>query len=487
MFIDCLPWINYNQMGYIMKIHNRYKKWMALAMVGIGSFKLANAQEQKTLLLSEAVQTGIINYQSIQAKQNYVRSSAALVENTKNQYLPNVIGSIQQAYGTINGQFGAYSPYGAAGVASAGPNYTSQSWNAAFGSVYVINTNWEAFTFGRKKAEVNYAISQLNRDSADVEQERFVQSVRISGAYLNLLVAQTLIKNAQANLERANYIRDVVMARTVNGLNPGVDSSIVNAEVSNAKLVLYDAINNEQQYNNQLAQLINASTIHYITDSTFLKDIPKTYSTAMTVDQNPQVKFYQSRVLQSNSLANYYSKSILPSINLFGIFQSKGSGFKSDYTPISNEDYTTSYLSGINPSRTNYAAGVSIAWNFLSPLKIKQRVISQRFISSGLQNETDLVSTQLKDQLYYSDQRIETSLQKFREAPIQYKSASDAYNQKSVLYKNGLTNIVDLQQALYLVNRAETDQSVAYVNVWQALLQKAAASGDFDLFIKQAR
>ncbi len=469
-----------------MKIHYRSNKWMALILICISSVKIAAAQEQKTLLLSEAVQTGVDNYQSIQAKQNYLRSSAALIENTKNQYLPNVLGSLQHSFGTINGSFGPFSAYGAAGVGSSGPAYQSQSWNAAFGSVYIINTNWEAFTFGRKKAEVNYAVSVFNQDSADVQQEKFVQSVRISGAYLNLLVAQTLIKNAQANLDRANYVRDVVMARTINGLNPGVDSSIVNAEVSNAKLVLYDAINNEQQYNNQLAQLINASTIHYITDSTFLKNIPQVFTTQMTVDQNPQVKFYQTRVEQSKSLSNYYAKSILPSLNLFGVFQSKGSGFKNDYSPVTT-DYTTSYLSGINPTRTNYVAGVSIAWNFLSPLKIKQRVISQNFISKGLQNEYDLINTQLKDQLYYSNQQIENSLNKFHEAPIQYKSAEDAYVQKSVLYKNGLTNIVDLQQALYLVNRAETDQSVAYVNVWQALLQKAAASGDFDLFIKQAR
>jgi hypothetical protein len=44
-----------------------------------------------------------------------------------------------------------------------------------------------------------------------------------------------------------------------------------------------------------------------------------------------------------------------------------------------------------------------------------------------------------------------------------------------------------VQQALYNLNRAETDMSVAYINVWQALLLKAAASGDFDLFIKQVK
>ncbi|HSC39759.1 MAG TPA: hypothetical protein VLD19_17865, partial [Chitinophagaceae bacterium] len=86
-----------------------------------------------------------------------------------------------------------------------------------------------------------------------------------------------------------------------------------------------------------------------------------------------------------------------------------------------------------------------------------------------------------------SDQRIANSLQSVQEVPLQYKAAADAYNQKSVLYKNGLTNIIDLQQALYALNKAETDNSVAYVNVWQALLLKAAASGDFDLFIRQVR
>ena len=73
------------------------------------------------------------------------------------------------------------------------------------------------------------------------------------------------------------------------------------------------------------------------------------------------------------------------------------------------------------------------------------------------------------------------------EVPIQYKAASDAYIQKSVLYKNGLTNIVVVQTALFSVNKAETDMSVAFIQVWQALLLKAAASGDFNLFLGQVR
>ncbi|PTS98644.1 transporter, partial [Pedobacter sp. HMWF019] len=47
------------------------------------------------------------------------------------------------------------------------------------------------------------------------------------------------------------------------------------------------------------------------------------------------------------------------------------------------------------------------------------------------------------------------------------------------------TTMVDLTQALYTLNRAETDRDIAYNNVWQALLLKSAALGNYDLFINE--
>ena len=131
--------------------------------------------------------------------------------------------------------------------------------------------------------------------------------------------------------------------------------------------------------------------------------------------------------------------------------------------------------------------GLGISWNLISPVKINQQVKAQQFISAAYENEYDLVTTQLKDQLILSDQQIANSLKSIKEAPLQLKAATDAYIQKTALYKNGLSDIVDVQQALYALNRAQTDISVAYINVWQALLLKAAASGDFNLFINQVQ
>lgn len=442
--------------------------------------------QQPTLWLSGAIKTGLNNYQSIQAKQHYLQASSAQVQNVKNDYLPNVIAGLQQNYGTINGQFGPMAP-AVTGVSSAGPGYGKQSWAAAFGALYVINTNWEAFSFGRKQSRIDAANAQVKRDSADLFQEQFIQSVKISSAYLNLLIAQRLILNAQSNLDRTNAVRKVVMARTLSGLNPGVDSSIANAEVSRATLALIDATGNEQQLRNQLAQLLNASPAPFVLDSAFLGNMPAFYQTDFDIRQNPQAKFFASRIYQSNLSETTIRKTILPGVNLFGIFQSRGSGFDYNYTPDYPDRYSKSYFTGINPSRSNYVAGLSVSWNIMSPAKIKQQAAAQHFITQAYESEYDLVNTQLKDQLILSDQRIENALQACKEVPRQYKAASDAYLQKTVLYKNGLANIVDLQQALYAVNKAETDIGVAFINVWQALLLKAAASGDFDLFLKQVK
>jgi len=449
--------------------------------------------QQEKLNLTAAIQLGLKNYQTIQAKRNYYYASSALLQNTKNEYLPNLIASIQQDYGTVNGQFGPLGAVGIAGaggglaVASAGPPYNGQSWNAAFGAMYLATVNWEFFTFGRFRSKIKMAETQVLRDSADLTQEQFIHSVRVSSAYLNLLVAQRLIQVAESNLDRTISIQKTVKARTRTGLNAGVDSSLASADVSRAKLVVIDARNNEQQTRNLLAQYLNVEPNPFVLDTTYFTKIPTEFTTTSDITHNAQILYFKSRLELSNQTALFLKKSILPGFNFFSVLQTRGSGFNYNYFPAVPDSYSSGYWDGVNPSRTNYLLGFSLSWNVMSIPKIRQQANAQRFVSAAYQNEYDLIATQLRDQLILADQRIENSLQSVSEVPVQYKAASDAYVQKSVLYKNGLATIVELQQALYSLNRAEADVIVAYMSVWQSLLQKAAASGDFSLFINQAR
>ena len=471
----------------IRQVRISFSDKFCVVIAGILFLQAARAQEPISISLVDAIEKGIKSYPALKAKQNYVDAAHALIRNTRNEYLPNVITSLQQSYGTVNTQFGPQAAVGVLGVASSGPIANQQNWNAAFGSSYIISTNWEVFTFGRLKSRVCLSDAQAQRDLADLDQERFLHQVRIAGSYLNLLIARQLVESGRSNLKRSETIQQTVRARTLSGLNPGVDSSLANAEVSRSRLSLIEFSTNEQTIERQLAELLGIHPDEKVSpeDTSFFSKLPEQLYMDTEVDENPQIKFYQSRIAFANAVTKMTGKSILPGITLFGIYQARASGFNNTYNSESGNGYSGRYLDGINPSRYNYVAGVSLTWNLISPLKVRQQVKAQQFLAAGAENEYEQLSRQLEHQLILSEQRIKNTVESAMEVPVQYKAAADAYLQKSVLYKNGLTTIVDLQQALDALNRAEIDKRVAYINVWQALLFKAAASGDFDLFIDQ--
>ncbi len=445
----------------------------------------ATGYGQKILTLKEAVETAVNNYPSIKAKANYANASRAAVEQTKREALPNFILSIQQDYGTINGQNGPLYGLGGYGVASSGAALPSQNWHAGFGGLYLTNVNWDFFAFGRVKERVKAAQSYTTRDENDQQQELFQHQVRTAAAYLNLLAAQRITRSQQYNLNRADTIKTVVTARAKNGLIAGVDSSQANAEVSNARTALILAKDAEQERANQLAMLMGIQQQDFVLDSLFINKVPAVFiDTAATV--HPLLQYYKSRIEVSEQQLRYIKTLKYPSFSLFGVFQTRGSGFSSNYI-TDQTAYTHDYLDGIKPTRSNYLLGVGATWNITSLSRVKQQEKAQSFVSKGLQEEYNTINLQLKAQQSLAETKITNAIANYREAPVQVKSASDAYLQKSVLYKNGLTNIIDVTQTLYALNRAETNRDIAYSNVWQSLLLKAASLGDFSLFINQVK
>ena len=445
------------------------------------------AHGQQVLTLKDAVQTALNNYSSIKAKSNYVNASRAAVTEANREYLPDLSVSFQQNYGTIKGQSGPMYGFRGLGVASAGPALPSQNWNASFGALYLANVNWDLFAFGRAKERIRIAQSVLSRDVNDLAQEQFQHQVRVAGTYLNLLAAQRIVRVQENNLNRALAIRNVVVTRAKNGLNAGVDSSLANAEVSAARISLTNAIDYEAVQSNQLAELMGVAPVNFVTDTVFVTRIPnRLLDSAATASQDhPLLKYYQSRVAVSNEQTKYFRTLSYPAFSLFSVFQGRGSGFRNNYGALDMKAYSPDYFNGVKASRSNYLVGVGMIWNLTSPLRIQQQVASQKFVSKALQNEYELTEQRLRDQMALSTTRMKNALENYHEAPTQVKAASDAYLQKSVLYKNGLSNIVDLTQALYALNRAESDRDIAFSNVWQALLLKAAASGDLGIFMNE--
>ncbi|MHA4843012.1 TolC family protein [Flavitalea antarctica] len=441
-----------------------------------------NAKSQ-VLTMEEALQTAIANYRTIQAKQNYLGASKANEKYSRREALPNFTLAAQQGYGTVNGQNGPLYGFGGLGVASSGLPLPNQNWNAAFGALYLANFNWDFFAFGRVRKRIEVATKEVEREEKDYQQELFQHQVRVAGAYLNLLAAQRLTLSWEKNLARADTFKLVVTARAKNGLIAGVDSSLANAELSSARLQLIRSKDAEQEMANRLAVLMGIPDKELIADTVFITRIPSILQTpSPDPATHPILGWYQKRIEVSDAQTKYLRKLSLPVFSMFSVIQTRGSGFRSNYAQDQTA-FNQNYLKGIEPSRSNYLVGIGVSWNLTNPLRVSQQVASQNFISSAMRDEFELTNQQIKAQLALAEIKIANALATYQEAPLQVKAASDAYLQRTVLYRNGLTTIVDVTQSLYALNRAETDRDIAYNNVWQAFLLKAAAGGDFQMFI----
>jgi outer membrane protein TolC len=451
-------------------------------VISLYGFK-ANTQ---VLTIKDAIQNSLNNYGTIKAKATYLQASRSSVKQASLEYLPNLNFAAQQAYGTVNGQFGPLIASGGLNAGSAGPPFASQNWAAAFGGLYLANVNWDFFSFGRARERVRVAQEEVMRAASDLEQERFQHEVRVAAAYLNLLAAQRLKLSQQRNLERASAFRMVVVVRAKNGLNAGVDSSLANAELSNARIALTNAQDYEQQQAAQLAQLMGVDGQNYLLDTVFINRLPAVLKDSSGLSEtHPVLKYFRSRIEVSRQQEKYYDRFKYPVFSLIGVLQSRGTGFQSHYSEQYPDAYTHNFWDGVKPVRSNYLIGVGVSWNITTLKRVHQQVSTQELVSRALQNEYELANQQLRAQLVLADQRIQNAIANFIEAPVQMKAATDAYLQKTVLYRNGLANIVDVTQALYTLNRAETDRDISNNNVWQALLLKAAARGDFNLFMKE--
>ncbi|ANI89426.1 transporter [Arachidicoccus ginsenosidimutans] len=446
-----------------------------------GSAYFSHAQQ--ILTLRDAIDLAVKNYPSIKAKNAYAKASQSLVDESKREALPNVNFSAQQYYGTVNGQYAPAYGFGGLGAASSGPTFDKQNWNSAFGSLYLANVNWDFFSFGKYKEKTKVAQSVANIDSKDYQQEIFQQQVKVSGAYLNLVAAHQLVYDYEQNLARTDSVRQLVIRRAVTGLVAGVDSSQANAQYSSAKITLIQAIDNEEQQKHNLSLLLGVDTSTFEVDTTFISKLPQLQVEDYSVDSanHPILQYYKSRIAASEEQTKYLKSQYYPTFSLVGVLQTKGSGFGNDYAN-NPSDYTHNYWDGVKPARGNYLLGIGVTWNITQPFRLSKSVAAQKWQSEGLQQEYNLASEQINTQLKIAKDKMTNALTIYNEVPYQITAAQDEYTRANTLYKNGLTNMVNVTQASYDLINAETNKDIANNNIWQALLLKAAAAGDFGVF-----
>jgi outer membrane protein TolC len=458
-------------------------KLKLIASVILVSLCYLNSYSQ-VLKLKDALYRTQDQYDKIKAKQQLVDASAQNTAFQKQQYLPDLTLSAQQSFGTINVQHGPMYAYGGLSSAATSMPLAEQNWNAAFGSLYFANINWNVFSFGRIKNQVELGSKKELTAKADLQQEIFQQQIKVSAAYLNLLASQRIKFVQKKNTERAQVFYEMTNARAKSGLIPEVDAQLAKAEWSNAKSLQIKAYDKELEWSKQLAVLINDDFKIYQLDSLYSTSLPNNVleTAEGNIEKHPYLQWQQSKINESEKSIEVLKTHKKPNVSAFGVVQGRGSGFEANYAQ-DNSAYSPSYLKGVGIDRGNYLLGISLSWNITNIFRFNTKIKEQQFLIRSLQYTFDAQQKELKTLSHQANEQLKNAYLNFDETEIQLEAAALAHKQQTALYENGLSTLVDFTQALYGLNRAEIEYEIAQNNVWQALLLLASAQGDIQILI----
>lgn len=458
---------------------------IALLCVTLGSFGQSN-DSSRVLTLKETLEIAKENYPSIRMKRAEKEASLYDLKSAQNNYLPGLVVQGQILNGTSNQVRGPFFPNEGMAIPVSGglkPNgYTATSTWTSYATGFV---NWKFFNFGKFKTQVDAARAGTVAAEADYQNEVFQQLIKVGDAYFLSLMANDMLKSQRANLARVKALKDVTSAYTQSGLKPGVDSSLVNAEYSKAILQLLETqrVASEQEVYLKELMGLKSNSIISLDSTIYFNNQPKTFEVNSEYSNNPRLIFLKSIVDVNEAKIKSIRRREYPSISMIAGSWARGSGIGDQVQPNGDFSYDKSFSSGVGfRPYLDWMVGVSTIWNITTLFKTGNEAKVQRQVATMAQERYNEETLRVESELERARLRYDASLEAARQAPIQLKAAQDAYAQARARYDAGLATILELTQTFALLNRAEVDASMARGNVWRAVIQFAAASGNMSIF-----
>jgi outer membrane protein TolC len=396
----------------------------------------------------------------------------AQAAETRSNWLPNLKLNYQADIGTNNNVAGPYFGFGIIPSDSRGVRTTNNT-TAVSANVGVAALDWEVYNFGAYGAQNKVANSDIRVQQSQFANSKYQLQAYTIGNYLLLMRLQNFLDIQSRNIQRNVEIRRSVQSLAKSGVRAGVDTSIAEAELSKARLNYIELANQVKQVQLQLSAVSGLPYQSIVPDTTAETALIAQPASLQSIDQDtvnhPLINYYRSVYQNSLQRENLVKKSYNPKIMLEGAVWGRGSS-------VDANDHFNSLSTGWGFDRNNYLVGVGISYNLFDlrrrQLKLRTQKAETSYNAHKLQEQKQLLAVNANQ----ADVELETARQRLQEIPHQLRAANDGYRQKLSLYKNGLTDIIELNAALNILYRAETDYAQAKYSYSSALFQKAVTN-----------
>lgn len=437
------------------------------------------AQEPVDLTLTRAVESAAKHYPSIRVSAEQVSAAAAGIRLARTAYLPRIDALAQVNRATRNNVFGLTLPQNVISPIS-GPVIGSNNGGSVWGSAAGVLVTWEPFDFGLRGANIRTAAALRAQAQAAEKRTQFDVAVAAAESYLTLVAAVETAKAAEAGVDRAMSVSQVVAAQVNAELRPGADKSRTEAEVAAARTQLIQAQQAADIARVTLQQFTNLDAKALPLRSGRLTDLPPERVGPSTPDltANPTTREQNASVEQAVAQLRALERSYFPRFALQASAYARGTGAEIDGTRLGGAN-------GLAPNVQNYALGFTVTFPILDLPSLRAREAEQAAVIRARRAQADQLAIDLKAQWSRAAVSLENARRIAANTPVQTIAARDASAQAKARYEAGLATIDQVAEAQRLLTQAEIDDALARLNIWRSLLGLAAAAGDLTPFIAE--
>jgi len=391
----------------------------------------------------------------------------AQAKETRNNWLPNLKLNYQADIGTSNNVTGPYFGFGIIPSSSGGIHPTNNT-SALSTNIGIAAFDWELYNFGAYGAQNKVANSEIQVEQSNFAQSKYQLEAYTISNYLRLLNLQDYLVIQSRDIQRNQEILRSISSLTRSGVRPGVDTSIANAELSKSRLNYIELNDQLKKVQLQISAISGLPYQSIVADTALEISLFNLPTQQFTIDttNHPLISYYQSILQNSKQREDLIKKQYNPKILLEAAAWGRGSSVDV------NGNYN-SLSSGYGFDRDNYLVGLGVSYNLFDLRRRHLELSTQKTETDYARNKLEEQKIALANTADQANAEMETARLRLQEIPKQLKAANDGYRQKLSLYKSGLTDIIELNAALNILYRAETDYVQAKYAYTNALFGQA--------------
>ena len=440
------------------------------------SWLCSNGQPLPNGSLRTFLDTAASRFPLLKARQYELQAAALQTNAVSRQFSPELDAMYQANFSTYNNITGMNYPQLLLPIS--GPPSADNNFSGVFGSAASVLFRWQAVTFGKKDAFLREANSGTALVSARQQEDLLALQMKTGHAYLEALAAEALSSTFAHNVRRTENDYVAIQSLARNGLRPGVDTALMAAEISKAKIGYMQSVQLRDQSLELLKQLLQIDQLPVLSDTQLLYRGPRIPDMTDTT-VHPLLSFYDAAIKSHEARKEALEKSAAPSLGLWGTTYARGSGI--------DDLGNVKAFEGLGFQRFNYGAGAQLSIPILQRSRLKPQIEQQEWLMKSKDAERQEASLQLQVSRNRAKIRLEQALLVTEENTKLVKHADYAWQAMRSRYETGLATITELLQAQYSLLKAETDSRISMVEAWKAALDYSGAMGSMQGFLNQIR